>query len=175
MSHHLQPLFLSTLILVSACSGESATGPAALSVSRDNSANVAVTRPAGGKCTVNGQFIAPAAGTVATFHATGSCELKHLGRTAIVIDEYFYGDGSVTNATVHTAANGDRLLSTWYSPPGSTVTDGTNASFSGTETYNSGTGRFANVSGSSFVEGTATVGPTGAFTGQYTSNGSITF
>lgn len=176
VSHHFRPLLVSALILSSACAGESATGPAALSVSASKSANVAVTRPAGGKCTVNGQFtLVPDDGTVATFHATGSCNLKHLGRTAIVIDEYFFEDGSITNSTDYTAANGDVLNSTWYSAPDeNSFLDG-NAVFAGDETYIGGTGRFDGATGSSFVQGTATVGRTGAFTGQYTSNGSITF
>src|SRR5688500_4660767 len=171
-----RPLIVLAFLMSSACSGDGATGPSELiSPSTLSDRSVPVTRPAGGSCTINGQFLQPASGTVATFHATGVCNLQHLGRTTIVIDQFFFADGSVTNSTVHTAANGDLLNSTWLSPPGSSSVVGLEATFAGTETYNSGTGRFANVSGSSFVEGSAHLTVTGSFTAESTSIGSMTF
>ena len=68
------------------------------------------------------------------------------------------------------AANGDELYTRWdgqvISPPGP------EAVFVGPETYLGGTGRFANASGSSWLEGTASVITS---TGAYTTKGSITY
>jgi hypothetical protein len=174
MTRNSRLLLLSTLVISAACTGELSTDPHQFQANPSASRSI-VSRPAGGTCYIDGQFIAPAAGTVATFHATGVCNLKVLGRTTIVIDEWFLADGSVNNATTHVAANGDVLRSTWYSAPGQTVTTGSTAAFSGIETYNSGTGRFANVSGSSQVDGSAALNPNGSFTASYQSSGLISF
>ena len=80
--------------------------------------------------------------------------------------------GVAQNFTTYTAANGDQLHTRWdgqvISPPGPV------AVFVGPETYLGGTGRFAHASGSSWLEGTATLtGLTG--TGAYTTEGSISY
>jgi hypothetical protein len=135
-----------------------------------------VARPAGGSCTTVITAVATRPGYVLSLDMTGVCRLAHLGRTTMVIQQDFSADGSIVNSTTHTAANGDLLLSTWYSAPGESTSDGVNAVFAGTETYVGGTGRFANVSGSSRVQGTAGVNlSTGAFTGAYTTRGTITY
>jgi hypothetical protein len=135
-----------------------------------------VTRPAGGRCTTDITVVATRPGYVLSLDMTGLCQLAHLGRTTMVIEQDFAADGSIVNSTTHTAANGDLLLSTWYSAPGESTTDGINAVFAGTETYVGGTGRFADVSGSSRVQGTAVLNlATGAFTGEYTTHGTIAY
>ena len=155
-------------------------GPTSLVATSTPSASSAsggqVTRPAGGRCTTDITVVATRPGYVLSLDMTGVCQLAHLGRTTMVIEQDFAADGSIVNSTTHTAANGDLLLSTWYSAPGESTTDGINAVFAGTETYVGGTGRFADVSGSSRVQGSAVLDlATGAFTGAYTTHGTITY
>ncbi|MEO7502328.1 MAG: hypothetical protein ABIW94_06795 [Gemmatimonadaceae bacterium] len=74
--------------------------------------------------------------------------------------------GELNNTTTYTAANGDQLTTTFAG----TDPLGGDIEFTGLETYTGGTGRFANATGESFLQGSAT----GA-TGEFTSKGSITF
>ena len=168
----------SFLTLTIGCTGRD--GPTALVATPTPSASSAenrqVTRPAGGRCTTDITVVPTRPGYVLSLDMTGVCQLAHLGRTTMVIEQDFAADGSIVNSTTHTAANGDLLLSTLYSAPGESTSDGINAVFAGTETYVGGTGRFAHVSGSSRVQGTAVVNvATGAFTGAYTTHGTITY
>lgn len=170
---------ISCTAMTLACAGnsESPTGPLSPSSLRaSSSASGPVTRPAGGRCATSISFVPARAGYAASLYITGHCQLKHLGRTSIVILQDFAFDGSIVNSTTHTAANGDVLNSTWYSAPGESTFDGTNAVFAGIETYVGGTGRFAHASGASRVDGTAYLNAAnGTFTGQYTSHGTITY
>lgn len=173
MFHNFRPLFLSALALSAACAGESPTGPAiAPSIVANHSAGADATRPAGGRCTTSFtqiSFVFP----FATIDITGECNLKHLGRTAMhAIQIINVETGDLTNSTTYTAANGDELFTSFVgtsSPPPDVV-------FQGTETYVGGTGRFEGATGSSELEGTATVDLiTGSGTGEYTSKGTITY
>jgi hypothetical protein len=141
-----------------------------------NAAAPLIMRPAGGTCFTEVTVVAPFPGEsqpVLNLRIVGTCTLKQLGRTTLVTTQTVdFSTGIILNSTSYTAANGDVLNSTFVgtvrTPPGS------DAVFDGTETYVSGTGRFANVSGSSLLEGSARVdGLTGS--GQFTSAGTITF
>ncbi len=175
MSGNTKTLALSALVFLVACSAENPAGPVPIqSLLASKSAPVA--RPAGGSCNPEVTVVAPFPGPdqpVLSLSIVGLCQLKHLGRTSMVITETVdFSTGVIINATTYTAANGDKVNSTFLgtvlSPPGP------DAVFEGTETYVSGTGRFAGVSGSSFLEGTAHLnGLTG--TGHYTTKGTITF
>jgi hypothetical protein len=171
--HRLTPLLVAASIVATTLGCTSAdrtpTAPSTASMVRA-SAGAVTSRPAGGRCTT---AIGPAptrAGYALSLHITGVCQLKHLGRATIVIEQDFAFDGSIVNVTTHTAANGDVLNSTWYSAPGESSSNGIDATFAGVETYVGGTGRFANVSGSSRVEGTAHLD-----VGEYTSEGTIVY
>jgi hypothetical protein len=167
----LAPLLVATSIVASTLGCTSADQiPTAPSTASELRASAVTSRPAGGRCTT---AIAPAptrVGYALSLHITGVCQLKHLGRTTIVIEQDFAFDGSIVNVTTHTAANGDVLNSTWYSAPGESSSNGIDATFAGVETYVGGTGRFTNVSGSSRVEGTAHLD-----VGEYTSEGTIVY
>jgi hypothetical protein len=155
-------------------------GPTALRATStpgaSSTASGPVSRPAGGSCTTEITVVPTRPGYALSLDMTGTCQLAHLGRTTMVIQQDFAFDGSIVNSTTHTAANGDLLLSNWYSAPGESTSDGINAVFAGTETYVGGTGRFADVSGSSRVQGTAVLNfATGAGTGAYTTRGTIVY
>ncbi len=160
-----------------AAGGDNPVQPLATSTLRTSSAESGpVTRPYGGKCDTDIFPTTTRAGYAFSLYITGVCNLKHLGRTTIVIDQDFAYDGSIVNSTTHTAANGDLLRSTWYSAPGETRFDGVDAVFAGIETYAGGTGRFANATGSSLVRGTAHFdASTHKNTGQFTTVGTITY
>lgn len=175
MSRVIQVLALLALSAsTAACAADNPTSPD--SVVALNSLNAPVTRPAGGTCLPQVTVVAPFPGPtqpILNLSIEGVCTLRHLGLTTMQITETVdFSTGIILNATAYTAANGDVLNSTFVgtllSPPGP------DAVFEGTETYVGGTGRFVNVSGSSFLEGTAhLVGLTG--TGQYTTIGTITY
>jgi hypothetical protein len=172
MSRNFRPLFLSALAFSVACAGDAPMGPgSAPSLLANRSASADATRPAGGTCTTSFtpiSFIPP----FSTIDITGECNLKHLGRTTMhAIQVINVETGDLTNSTTYTAANGDALYTTFVgtsSPPPDVV-------FQGTETYVGGTGRFEGATGSSELEGTATVNIDGTGTGEYTSKGTITY
>jgi hypothetical protein len=172
MSRTPKLLVLSVAVLSSACAVDTSTGPApAVSVLASHSTSSDKAKPAGGTCTTSFtqiSFVFP----IATIDITGVCNLKHLGRTTLhAIQTINVLTGDLNNSTTYTAANGDMLFTTFVgtsSPPPDVV-------FQGTETYVGGTGRFEGATGSSTLEGTATVDVTGAGTGEYTSTGSITY
>jgi hypothetical protein len=85
---------------------------------------------------------------------TGTCQLAHLGRTAIyLVQDIDVVAGTQTSVELtFTAANGDVLRA---SNVGTHVQTGpTSSSFSSTVTITGGTGRFTNASGQWHLEGT---------------------
>ncbi|MEO6525861.1 MAG: hypothetical protein ABIP93_04495 [Gemmatimonadaceae bacterium] len=169
-----RPLLVSTIALLSACAGDSPTMPSSslssASLAANRSAGALATRAMGGTCTTTlvADFSVPG---VLRLQIAGECRLEHLGRTTMTaVQTVSLVDGSAQNFTTYTAANGDELYTRWdgqvISPPGP------EAVFVGTETYVGGTGRFAGASGSSWLEGTATLI---GLTGEYTTKGSITY
>lgn len=171
MPRNCSALLLSALVVTAACVRENPTGPATAGVAT-KSASAGVTRPAGGSCVTT---VVPVAFSFpfSTLSITGTCNLKHLGRSTLeAIQIVNVSNGTLTNTATYTAANGDLLYSTNFadftsSPP--------NVAFVGTETYVGGTGRFIGASGTSAVVGSAVVGPDGSGTGEFTVKGSITY
>jgi hypothetical protein len=108
---------------------------------------------------------------------TGSCVLTHLGRTTYRATQIVTpnGDGTVHIAVdgIYTAANGDQLHGV-ISGTGS-FGGGSSVSYTTTETFVGGTGRFAHASGEVTDTGIATF--TGATTGlsTYSMLGSISY
>jgi len=92
------------------------------------------------------------------------CTLAHLGRTTGVAQQFVTPTGQagpivtllIQNTSVLTAANGDQL---WASFIGSGLLDLTTGevTFIGVETYRGGTGRFVHATGSSRLQGDASV------------------
>ena len=177
MSHNLTKLLSSGFMLLAACAGEGPTATPVPSMQPSQSNGAVVTRPAGGRCTTEFDVdLTSKPGFMVLTNMTGECNLRHLGRVTMVItQEINLTTFEATNHTTYVAANGDRIESDWVSVPTPPATPPLIA-FAGWETYSGGTGRFAGVSGQSFVVGTALLdfaGLTG--TGQYTSEGSITY
>src|SRR5881396_523394 len=84
-----------------------------------------------------------------SIHVEGICHYSHLGLTSAVAEQIVIPqpDGTlhIVNTAVYTAANGDALFSTFV---GTGVFTPSGVSFSGTETYHGGTGRFVGATGS---------------------------
>ena len=172
MSRNLKALYLSALVLTAACAGENPTGPvSAEAILSARSARASVTRPAGGSCVtkfVPVSFVFP----LATSTLTGTCKLKHLGRSTLAGTQTVNVlSGAFTNAVTYTAANGDLL----YATNAGISSPAPNIVFQADETYTGGTGRFAGASGMSHVTGSGTVAADGSGTGELTLNGSLTY
>lgn len=130
------------------------------------------SRPMGGRCTTTFAFT-----TATTARIEGRCQLRHLGQTTLeaVQSVTARDDGTlfVTNASVYTAANGDRLFANFLGV-GVVVSPGLVA-FSGTETFRRGTGRFDDAIGSVALSGTAQFTSTAAGQGEYKTLGTISY
>jgi len=107
----------------------------------------------------------------------GACHYSHLGLTTSVAEQIIMpGPGGtllIVNTTVYTAANGDKLFSTFTGT--GVFTSATGVSFSGTETYEGGTGRFADAVGSATLVGSAEFTSPSAGVGQYSVAGTISY
>ena len=172
MSQNMKALFLSAVVVTTACARENPTGPvSAEAILSSKSTSASVTRPAGGSCVtkfVPVSFVFP----LATSSLTGTCKLKHLGRSTFAGTQTVNVlSGEFTNAVAYTAANGDLLYATsvGISSPAPNIV------FQGDETYTGGTGRFAGASGMSHVTGSGTVAADGSGTGALTLSGSLTY
>jgi hypothetical protein len=181
MSRSLRSLSLFALAVATACAGENPTGPeSTASLLANNAAAPVITRVAGGTCNTTITVVAPfpdftpgAFQPILNLDILGVCNLRHLGlTTGVTTQTVNLLTGQFDNFTTYTAANGDVVVGV---VDGHTVfNNGVDVIFEGVETYVSGTGRFAGVSGSSDVKGTAHLtGLTGV--GEFTTEGSITF
>ena len=139
-------------VLPSAASGRAADAP----------------RPMRGTCDTTFVFTSPTA-----LHIEGTCHFLHLGLTTLVAEQTLNPIDPttvrITNTAVYTAANGDELHASFtgmgtFGPSGVT--------FSGTETFSGGTGRFLHVLGRMTDVGTANPD---AGIGQFTGDGSIVY
>ena len=83
------------------------------------------------------------------------------------------GTLQITNAIVYTAANGDELFANFIGI--GQFTSPASVSFSGTETYDGGTGRFSDASGSAAIVGTAQFTSAIGGVGEFTGNGTISY
>lgn len=164
-------LLLASVAGVLACADGSPTEPSALKASAPALARaVALSRPAGGECRTQFEFLSQTQILIAL-----DCNLRHLGRTSGTSSQTITFTGPTSNAltasTVYTAANGDLLYASFT---GTGTIDPVNltVSFTGTETYSGGTGRFANASGSAALSGTASLITN---SGVYTTTGTLTY
>lgn len=85
----------------------------------------------------------------------GTCQLTHLGTTAVHLDQvtdYTVFPSRSTSTQAYTAANGDQLFAEGISFNGAPDGHG-NVTFTGTLTATGGTGRFENASGSADASG----------------------
>ena len=107
-------------------------------------------------------------------HLEGTCHFLHLGLTTLVAEQTVIRLARrlwiITNTAVYTAANGDELHSSFVGT--GTIDPSGSVTFSGTETFSGGTGRFHGALGSMTDVGTASL-VTG--TGQLTGDGSIVY
>jgi len=119
-----------------------------------------------GSCETEFTFTGPGSAIVA-----GTCHYGHLGRATCEAEQLVIpnADGTlaIENEGVCTAANGDQLF-TSFSGTGVPVS-GSEIVFIGIETYDGGTGRFANAAGESSLSGSA------RFTSQSGGVGSFSF
>ena len=160
---------LVTLPVLAACTQKGPTAPDATAGVLADGAELTSTagrhvRPIHGRCDTTITPLAPLPGdpeNLLRLHIDYVCHLSHLGRTTASNEQTVTITGPTTgiseNRTTYTAANGDRLFSTWsgtatFSGPG-----GTDVAFSGPETYIDGTGRFDGATGSSFISGTGSL------------------
>lgn len=172
MSRIGSALLPSALVLSLACTGALPSGPST-ELSERIALSVTATRAAGGSCVASIANFNVSFPTI-TFDLNGECQLRHLGRSTLVAHETVlllgptFSTGSISRSGTYTAANGDVLNFTFS---GTATISATGVAFEGTETYVSGTGRFAGVSGSTAQEGTSD----GVSVGQYTLKGSISY
>lgn len=120
------------------------------------------------------EFAFNSSGTVTV---TGACRYGHLGRTTCVAEQTVIpnGDGTlaIDNTGVCTAANGDEL---WTSFSGTGVpTSPVDIVFSGIETYDGGTGRFAEATGAASLSGSAQFTSPSGGVGSFTLRGRIDY
>jgi hypothetical protein len=163
---------LFALALIAGCAEGSPVAPAAsralLAGASPAYDAASISRPAGGSCVTQIEVL-PADFPILLLHITGDCTLKHLGRATLDMTQSVnLITGAISNNSTYTAANGD-ILRAPFTGVATFNTDGS-VSFTGSEVYVGGTGRFSSVSGSSALSGTATLP-----TGEYTTSGSIAY
>jgi len=126
----------------------------------------------GGKCETTFAFTGPT-----TSHYEGTCNLLHLGLTHVVAAQAvtFNPDGTlhIVDVAIYTSANGDQLVG--YFDGVGTFISSTEFSFVGTETYNGGTGRFADASGSAVLTGVAIFTSPNGGIGEYAAKGTLSY
>jgi hypothetical protein len=100
----------------------------------------------------------------------GTCHYSHLGLTTSAATQIIILQ--TDNTLLITNRNGDKLFSTFV---GTGVFTATGVSFSGTETYNGGTGRFADAAGSATLVGSAEFTSPSAGVGQFSVEGTRSY
>jgi hypothetical protein len=147
-------------------------GMAMLPATATYAADSDTARPMGGSCETTFVFTGPT-----TAHYEGSCSLLHLGLTHVVAAQAvtFNADGTlhIVDVAIYTSANGDALVG--YFDGVGTFTSSTEVSFVGTETYNGGTGRFADASGNAVITGVAMFTSPNGGIGEYTGKGFLSY
>jgi hypothetical protein len=132
----------------------------------------APSRPLDGSCQTKFAFTQTGA-----IDIQGTCHYSHLGLTTSAATQMVIPQPDntllITNTAVYTAANGDKLFSTFAGTGVFTATGG--VSFSGTETYYTGTGRFADATGSATLVGSAEFTSQATGVGQYSVEGTISY
>ena len=130
------------------------------------------SRKMGGRCETTFAFTGPT-----TVDLTGTCHLRHLGLSTVVASQTVMpldnGTLLIANTGVYTAANGDQLYTNALAI--GVFTSPTSVSFSGTETYRGGTGRFEDALGSVALAGSAQFTSTTEGVGEYSVLGTLSF
>lgn len=163
---------------VLACSQDSPTEPAELAgIAPELARGAPISRPAGGTCDTRIAFLPREDGqpdNVQVIRVDLDCNLRHLGRTTGVLIQRITSTGltnTLTASTVYTAANGD-LLNADFVGAGGVDPVALEVTFSGTETYTGGTGRFAGATGSASLSGIVSLLSN---TGNYSTTGSLSY
>jgi hypothetical protein len=148
MRRSTAPAVLLALVLAG-CAGDALTGPPADASAFEGvlaSNRVAPERPIKGDCEAETIEVQPISAEVIRRVSIGTCQLSHLGRTALLSIAYsnlvtFHQVGEHT----FTAANGDQLYAT--SAGSGSFTPPSTLHFTGVTTIHGGTGRFAQATG----------------------------
>jgi hypothetical protein len=135
------------------------------------------SRPLSGRCTTVITRIAPPPIEMQRIEYT--CRISHLGLThAVVTQTVNTATGALSSSGVYVAANGDQLSSNFTGEAVLSFTDPTDASvtFSGTQVFSAGSGRFTVAEGEADLVGSAHINLiTGAGTGEFTLDGALTY
>ena len=121
-------------------------------------------RPHGGTCSTVVTPISPPGVFPQELRIDSDCRLTHLGHASGQTTQYVIPAGPpgatipllISNTTVYRAANGD-LLNMSFVGTGQLDPVTGEVTFVGTETYQGGTGRFANATGSATAQGSASI------------------
>lgn len=150
--------------LATGCAGDAPTAvaPGDATFSRGGAPEL-VSRPISGRCENTFQIIPLKLGPngeplLFSTPLRGTCEIAHLGRSAVAIDQLVNFTTTPISLTspsiVYTAANGDQVRGTYAGSI--TSNDGAgNITFTVTETITGGTGRFAGARGTLTLTGGA--------------------
>ena len=142
-----------------------------------SSSQKVVSRPLSGRCTTVVTRLAPP--PIETQRIEYTCRLSHLGLTqAVVTQTVNTVTGALSNTGVYVAANGDQLSSNFSGEAVLSFTDPTDATvtYSGTQEFSAGTGRFADAEGSADLVGSVHVNLiTGDGTGEFTLDGELSY
>lgn len=160
--------FLRGVLIAASVSMQAVVGTGALATERE--------RPYHGSCTT---VVTPLDPQGSQLHIDLDCTLTHLGRATGVAMQSVTVIGqngpvlitTIANTTTYTAANGDVLNQSFEGMALINVATG-DVQYMGTETFQGGTGRFADASGTSQLSGTASL-----FTekGFYTVSGTLAY
>lgn len=145
-----------------ACGRDSITEPDLAGAQPAANSSAHAVRSAGGTCGTAISFVPPVPGqapNVTVVQIALDCNLQHLGRTSgdllqTIVSSTTDLSNTLTATTTYVAANGDELHAS-FAGVGLIDPTGPSVSFSGTETYTGGTGRFVGATGSSTLVGTA--------------------
>jgi len=140
---------------------------------------VGLERPYKGSCNTVVLPVTPPGVVPQELRIDTDCTLAHLGRTIGVAEQFVTPTGQsgatvtllIQNTSVLTAANGDQLQASFIGSGLLDLTTG-EVTFIGVETYDGGTGRFVQATGSSTLQGDASIVTNRGF---FTVNGRIAY
>jgi hypothetical protein len=163
------------LVAISGCSAMPAA-PSLVAQSNDGANVEHPAQPIAGSCKTTFAPPVPVGPFQIRVIVEGTCQVSHLGRTTVHIDEVvtFNPDGSADAVTdiTYSAADGDQLRSGGTAHFLAPNAEGV-LLFSAGDSFTGGTGRFANVTGTtSIADGFANPG---TLVGGYTFTGTITY
>ena len=139
-----------------------------------------VSRPFSGACETRFEVLSQPNEFPLLLHIDSQCNFSHLGLTTGSTSQTVVPAGPpagqtlpllISNMTTYRAANGDQLNAMFVGGGLLDLLTG-DVTFSGKETFNGGTGRFAGASGSDSLEGSAS---NATSTGEFTVRGTLTY